>query len=361
MLSQDRQDKFLCPGGLNLLAVESVMTNMQAVLLSLLLFLPTPFQIVSSDTLPSDIVTIDSPGMWTLDQLGYSNINFACQNEIESVDVHYILPETATQGPDVWYLVHLDLLAQFNEESDNGQVYVTALINGYASASVEFSLTRSADSLAVDWNTVDLINGLKKYSSLSNSADISFSNYIQVAGIDPGLGVLTFRVERSEGVKLKNLSILDTSGIQVSENPLPKLQLSVVPPPMNVKVGNSFNVAFQVSNVGGMPALDVSIQAIYPSEALQVIGENPLFVNPPQTELSGEFEFEVLQPGQHEIFLKVNTASGILRPSAHITIDASLNQKAFFPTLWVAVAICILILGFVVLMAAFRFRHQKLE
>jgi hypothetical protein len=60
-------------------------------------------------------------------------------------------------------------------------------------AMVEFKTKRVNDSLVIDWNTVDLINGYIAYSTSSLGIDVSFSNYLPYTGVKPGLNTLAFK------------------------------------------------------------------------------------------------------------------------------------------------------------------------
>ncbi|PJB49531.1 MAG: hypothetical protein CO103_05175 [Chloroflexi bacterium CG_4_9_14_3_um_filter_45_9] len=165
---------------------------------------------------------IDGFGVWTLKELGYSDIGFLCTEEIETRSVEFRLPKKAAQGPESWYLIHLNFHIKFGEQSEEDLAYVSASTNGYCCAQVKFRVKREDDLLKIDWSTVDLINGKIDYFTSSSVADVSFKNYLQIRGVCPGLNTLTFQLEQYEGCHVESLRILNSSGIECTPIPPPR-------------------------------------------------------------------------------------------------------------------------------------------
>jgi hypothetical protein len=169
--------------------------------------------------------TIDSPGLWSLEKLGYSDLVFPDKKPLEETAIKYILPESAAQGPENWYALYLHFSIEFSGNSDNGTAYVSASTNGRAAAQVKFVTEKQPDgSLTVDWITgsENLIKGDVKHSTSSlRIEDIHFANYLQTSGVKPGLNVLTFKLEQYDGAKVKSLQIFSDSGIALTLQPPP--------------------------------------------------------------------------------------------------------------------------------------------
>jgi hypothetical protein len=166
---------------------------------------------------------IDSLGLWSLEKLGYSDLIFPDKEPLEATSIKYILPESAAQGPENWYVIYLHFSIEFSDESDDGSVYVSASTNGRTAAQVKFVIEKHQDdSLTIDWITgsENLIKGDVKQSTSSLSIeDIHFANYLQTSGVKPGLNVLTFKLEQYDGAKVRSLQIFSDSGIALTLHP----------------------------------------------------------------------------------------------------------------------------------------------
>lgn len=287
---------------------------------SLALLLALALSLTPLHVLETEPIVIDSFGVWTLEELGYSDLIFPCEEDIETISIDYILPENATQGPENWYVIHLNFLIEFNEQSEDGRCYVSALTNDYSCAQIEFETKRVDNSLIIDWNTVDVLNGDIAYSTSSLSMNVSFSNYLQISGVKPGLNILTFKLEQYEGVEVGNLRVFDDSGIEYTPLSLPNLVMDVDLPESSVEVGDTFTIRFVVQNTGDLPAKEVVVRVLYPEQTLELIGEASYSVQSLGTSIEGCFEFRALTEGQHEVIIDVQTKSGIRRPSAHIEV-----------------------------------------
>ncbi len=155
---------------------------------------------------------IDSYGMWTLAQLGYSDLIFPLQEDVEKISIEFRLPKNASQGPETWYVLHLNFRIELSEECEGGIYYVGADTNNYACALIQFKPQIVDDSLVIVSTTTGLIDkGVHTTPSLS--IDYSFRNYLRTMGTKPGLNVLTFKLEQW-GPKLRSLRIFDNSGIE---------------------------------------------------------------------------------------------------------------------------------------------------
>ena len=310
---------------------------------------PTPLHVLAAEP-----VVIASFGLWTLEELGYSDLVFPCQEDVETISIEYILPENAAQGPENWYVIHLNFLIKFSDQSEEGRCYVSALTNDYSCAQIKFETKMVDNSLIIDWSTVDLINGGIEYSTSSLSidvSDVSFSNYLQISGVKPGLNVLTFKLEQYEGIKVTNLRVFDSSGIEYTHLSLPNLVMDIELPESSVKVGETFTIGFVVQNTGDLPAKNAVVRALYPQQALELIGEPSYSIPALDTliEIEGGFEFRALTEGQHNVIIDVQTTSGIRRPSATIRVPVGHTSSPSFTIPIVASIILGLLVGYLLI------------
>ena len=159
---------------------------------------------------------IDSFGTWSLKRLGYSDLVFPCTDRFEAVQMEYILPEDAAQGPDKLYALALNFHIEFAHDSQDGYVEVTGLTNGAICTSASFDIIGSDKGLVVTWTDVD---GTPKSTS-SLAADVSRVDFLRGAhlvfnGVKPGLNTLTITLAQYGGAVVKSLRISGSSGIQL--------------------------------------------------------------------------------------------------------------------------------------------------
>jgi hypothetical protein len=99
---------------------------LRSVVLSLIFIVTFCIQSNQQECFASEPVLIDSFGIWTLEDLGYSDLIFPCEEDIESISVEYRLPQNASQGPSTWYIIHLDFGIEFSGLSEDGFCDVSA-------------------------------------------------------------------------------------------------------------------------------------------------------------------------------------------------------------------------------------------
>ncbi len=289
-----------------------------------LIFSPSVFAI-------EQLEVIDSYGNWTLNRLGYLPILFTGQNDTESYTVRYILPPNASQGPGDWYLVNLNFLIEFSKNSTNGYAYVSALTNNRSSALIKFTVKKNNDSLLINWSERNLL-GVSRYSTTSSVINVSFTNYLQYQGVIPGVNTLTFKLEQHGDIKVKRLEISPTTGIELTPLSPPELKLDVKLPRDSISNGDSFIINFTLKNFGDQPPEDVLVRAVYPKEALELVGDASYYAPHLENKLEGQFEFKALKKGDHQIVIMTETISGIKRPSARILVPVG-DKKGFSPLL----------------------------
>ncbi len=178
---------------------------------------------------------VNSLGVWTLNKLGYSDLVFPCQEPYEAMQIEYMLPKNAAQGPKSWYILHLHFSIKFSEESEvtggfpYERTYVEASTgapdDSYPCAMIKFmNQERDDGQIVIDWNigSENLLGGESSWSSTSlNIEDVRFENYLRTSGVWPGRNVLTFTLTQYDGAKVESLTIFADSGIKYTSEPNP--------------------------------------------------------------------------------------------------------------------------------------------
>ncbi len=99
---------------------------------SVLLGLGLPVHAVAD----SEVVTVDSHGLWTIAELGMPEIVLYGEDAGSEESMDFLLPADASQGPENWYLIHLDFAITTLADATGGFAVVTASTNGFTSAQI---------------------------------------------------------------------------------------------------------------------------------------------------------------------------------------------------------------------------------
>jgi hypothetical protein len=167
------------------------------------------------------IKDIERSVVMTLGQLGYPNLTLAGGEESEAPSVEYLLPEDATQGPDIWYIVHFHFLIEFDESTGGG--FGSVVAKG-ASASVQLETLRVNDSPYIR------ISG-EPATSTSIRMEVRYYNYMSLRSVKPGKNEMTFSYKESQGTKIKSVTIFNDTGIESTTVPPSEYQTELAPEP----------------------------------------------------------------------------------------------------------------------------------
>ncbi len=276
----------------------------------------------SSANAGGGVALIDSPGLWTLDKLGSQDITLDSPVGEKTIELGFELPADAKQGPETWYVMRLDYSIRVSSSSGIGAMYLSGLTNGYASAQIETWTEATKDGgLMTKWSTVDLLDGYREYSSEVGEVQGTFLNYMQTKGIRPGSNTLTFKVETAGDIGVENVTILKSSGIQLTDESPPRLKLSVQAPPGPVRIGDTIWVAYTLSNEGDYPAKEVVVR-VQGDKGLELTEstEHALGSIDEGVTVDGLFTFRSLEKGSYTIPLDVYAKGGANQPYSRIVL-----------------------------------------
>lgn len=165
---------------------------------------------------------LSSEGKWTLEALGYSDLELPCAGQFEAVVVDYLLPRDAAQGPERWYILNCEVDIQFSAASEKGEVQVSASTNGAPAGKVRLQTERLDDCVVARW----IDSGTERQVVLPGVAHLSYSIYLRDAdlawaGVKPGNNVLAFTLAQYQGAKVKALRVCKTTSVEVTTLPPP--------------------------------------------------------------------------------------------------------------------------------------------
>ncbi len=268
-----------------------------AVGLSLLLL---PQSLAAAD----DAAVIDSFGTWTLEELGYGDLNMPVSEAKTFGQVEYRLPPAASQGPDGWYIIHLHSNVEIAEDTGEGYAILSARAAIGTMAQIEYVVAREGDSLTTSWNSLDFVNGRMEEVASSRNVEVRFMNYFTRGAVKPGDNTLVFKLETFRDIKVNSFTVFSDSAIEYTPLAPPDLKLEVELPEGRVKRGEEFSIGYRLSNEG-YPASGVEVAADYPGEALALLGETPHLYTSVGEAVDGAFTFEATRAGSYVVAIGV--------------------------------------------------------
>jgi len=196
---------------------------------------PTPSPRNPNATAP---VLIDSPGTWTLRDLGYSDVwldrSSGTVVELEHPPISrrysdpllYALPPGASQGPNLWYKLHFHFEVIVRDDinaADKGfqQFEVLVVANSMANVMVDFSTVWQGDRLVVECGPDDcLATQNRENDTVTVSAEMWYRNDMPNAGVAPGVNALQVIIPYKDlPPRFQALHVFDDTFIEVTTTP----------------------------------------------------------------------------------------------------------------------------------------------
>ncbi len=261
-------------------------------------------------------VTIDGVGTWTLTQLGSSDIDLPIAAPLAiSAPLAYELPNESSQGPSVWYLLHLHASITMTLE-DDGLVDIIAQFNGCSAALIEFTSTEDG---AIEWEPDSALDGDVSGRGLdSNSIDIYFSNFLPQCGVVSGTNELVFQVEEAGGSQVVAARVHSDTSIEVSNIGPPDLEITPAMPNHKPRAGEPFEIGYWLTNTGREArGVTVTLLAVTAESVDTLDSDNHPIVT---SSVQGALQAPAMEAGRHRLVLSTSSDVGD-RPVADITVD----------------------------------------
>jgi len=228
------------------------------------------------------------------------------------------LPPNTEQGPERWYMIHLDYVLRVSRSSGPGFVWVSASTNGRTAAQIEYTLRKRRERLQIRESQLDLVNGGRRRLLRGRVAIVEFKNYLQYEGVRGGENTLRVAFKSVGMARVDQLEVLPTSGVFLTRrSPYPvKVHASMTTE--QVAVGDRFSVELVLSNRTGERIRDVKVRPVYDQRIFKLHGRDVhrwSFLNRPRRVL---FCFEALRAGTADLRFLVDSSRN--RPSATIRL-----------------------------------------
>lgn len=250
-------------------------------------------------------------------------------DERPSSSAVYRLPLGARQGPRDWYLIRLHFSLTLERGSGDGTAYVSGSTNGRTSAQVKFDVDGSRGSdTRTRWSSLDLLHGENEQVTTSRRIEVDFKNYLQFAGVRPGLNRITFALEQLDGVDVSRVDILADSGVRMTRREPARLSVQTVGPDETV-LGERFELGVRVTNDGGRSARGVIVGVVPQDDGLAMRGESTRRLGRLGTAQRDTFRLESLELGTHRVLVAVRSRASRAVALLDVVVAAPSRSRAW--------------------------------
>lgn len=275
-----------------------------------------------------------SNGSVTVRQLAGKAVVMPARKVLEERSFKFRFPPGAAQGPDTWYLLRMDATVVFAPGSPPGSVVVSGYTGRYAGAQVEFFAERhKGGGTGTSWSTVDLLKGSSEGRSKGRRAHISYRNFAQIRGVEPGLSVLTFEVERFGKARVQSVEIGPESGVYATPAGPVELEVGGGFADDELAVGETGELIVEVSNKS--PRIEEDIEVTVQPRSDRLFVKGPAQQKIERLDGSAELRFAVgrSQPGELKV---VATAVAPNENEAQAVLSAEVGDDEGAKWMWLA-------------------------
>lgn len=222
---------------------------------------------------PAPLALPTQTGRHTLSELGLADAILVPGDSVRVWNLS--LPANASQGPDRWYIVHLEAEVLINASGPAGDrrlAYLTASLNRLAFASVKLE-SGPGDPLSVRWEFVNITGTFRGFSAES-VLRLPLSNFPPLAAVRAGNATIELKLENAAGTLIDRATVFANSNIEVTPRSPPKLRIASVSAPREVVEGERFNVSTVLENQGGLPVKNPRVSLRYPESLFELAEGN---------------------------------------------------------------------------------------
>lgn len=172
---------------------------------------------------------IAAPGRWSFRDLGYSDFELPINEPAKLLSITYVLPEDASQGPDLWYVLHTRVHLEFAPGTGSRSAYLYAYANGGSAGSIILSAAYDPDVevQTITWGMPTILNGKHEFANGSTtdfSLDLELAAYLpgpflEWNGVQPGRNSLAFRASQRNGRVMNSATISADSYLELTSMP----------------------------------------------------------------------------------------------------------------------------------------------
>jgi len=300
-------------------------------------------------------VVLHGQGSWTLPELGATGLRLPVEGKVGRRSVPVAFPPAASQPRQpsprsLSYLIHMNLLLEVSRFSGSGVAVISGITNGCPSAQMNVHVRRRPGRTPIiSWNTTELIHGIRSRRVKDRTQRLKFSNYLPFCGVKPGRTRLQFVLQKIGGIKLDRAVVLPSSGLEVSDTYRAQLALEPDEPEQVPRVGQEFEVGFDLENIGDAPAHGVGVEILIPGDEFRIVGRRTIWFGDLTGRRSGIFRVVGKKTGEFKLELQA-LAANANQPVAILNGEvASPDEgRSGLPGVWLTLlwAAAVLISGF---------------
>jgi len=239
------------------------------------------------------------------------------------------LPENASEPSRGWYVLNAAVRLTLNRPFQRtGSIELEFLTDGHSAGYIEVHQENIDGQPAVRWAQYELLTGGTSGIAVGSSVTLHFRNYLQYAGVHPGVNVLGVQAWQFGAGGVRSAKLLSGSWVGYGILGPPKLQATVAARRERVHVGDALPLHYSIRN-RGFPGRDVGM-AVGTSGIGITVTSTPSRLWGWIIRADGTIWLRALAPGKYRVSLVVGGATGTggLEPAiVRITIEVLPSKR----------------------------------
>lgn len=216
------------------------------------------------------------------------------------------VPSSAPRAPKPWYTLRLRASIKVVRP---GRALVSAALNGRTAAQVKLIARRRAGQLVIDWDTLDIIQGVRRGQTSSGRVGVAFENFAQIGSVRPGTNTYSVRVEGLAGQPVGAVRLDPASGVGWTASGPSKMRLRVGLPREGVHAGRRFTMKVLLDQASRRAPRQVSVTASG-SDGVEVKAVSPTRLARLDGRASVNIEVEAQRTGTGFLHVAVASTAG---------------------------------------------------
>ncbi len=193
---------------------------------------------------------------WTFQDLGFPADTFHPVRGFDRPSFAYRLPAKVKEGGNDWWLNTLHLRIRTRSVPPGRTAIIGAATNQVGCAYIRLTAVRTDRGPAVRWTTVGIVDAISNGIVHGRSFDLSFSNYLAIPGVIPGVNVLDWMVA-DKGL-VSSVTVLPSSSLTHTRLSPARIAVHEIVA-QRVRLGKPMRVIAVVRNLGGMDARNIVV------------------------------------------------------------------------------------------------------
>lgn len=272
--------------------------------------------------------------------LGRHGDDVPISSRVTKLEMPIAFPDHARQGDPEWYLIRLHFRITFAKDSTRGFADVSASTNGRTAALFEFVQHGVGSHRRFEWNSTNLLDGALHGAGTGASFTAGERNFLQIHGVRPGRGTLSFQLEQHQGIRVSRLHIYPDSQILITRDGPGTLTQRLMPPSNTLTAGSKASIGYRLIPHGRPQRVELQILA---PPGIALLGPTTRRLGVLTKPVEGKLSIRPILTGSKQLTV---VASGAAAQTATVwRFDVRSREQSTFPpggiTLWSLVVLAL--------------------